>query len=104
MLKSSKKVPGLLFKEAAKDCFACHSTPHKGQFQVENDPEPCEGCHGADSFQPAVFFDHDKDSRFSLKGAHTEVPCISCHPTAKDQHGEEFVVYKTLASECQSCH
>ncbi len=79
-------------------CESCHADVHKGQFK--DVAKGCVSCHDVTSFRH-VTFDHDKNSRFPLEGAHQKVACGKCHaPTAPGQP----VKYKPLETTCRSCH
>lgn len=78
-----------------KDCVACHADPHKGQL----DAKPCEACHRTERFS-AVTFDHAKDSRFPLVGAHQKLECSKCHGA----DGKGVVRYRPLGRGCAGCH
>jgi hypothetical protein len=82
-------------------CATCHETPHGTQFAGRKDGGRCEGCHVVASFTPASGFDHDRDATFSLAGAHSSVPCASCH---RSPPGGGAVVYRPLSGKCESCH
>ncbi|HSB53107.1 MAG TPA: hypothetical protein VLD58_02080, partial [Gemmatimonadales bacterium] len=64
----------------------------------------CERCHGVDGFRPASGFDHDRDTPFALKGAHSRVECTACHSTRRTVAGRAIVVYAPLSGKCESCH
>ncbi|MBI3782241.1 MAG: cytochrome C [Deltaproteobacteria bacterium] len=73
-------------------CIGCHSSKdaHQGQFG-----HACETCHAvADWRRPT--FQHDRDTRYPLRGQHAEVRCTDCH--RGDLHAER------LATSCNSCH
>ncbi|MBW2294020.1 MAG: cytochrome C, partial [Deltaproteobacteria bacterium] len=55
----------------------------------------CEDCHKSQKWESTTF-DHDKDSRFALRGAHLKVDCVGCHRTTPSKQD-------TLAN-CRSCH
>lgn len=95
-------------------CIACHKDPHEARLGTE-----CAQCHTTRDFKekPATF-DHDR-TRYSLRGAHTEVRCASCHasgyePAAlprfascRDCHADPHGGEATLAGravDCESCH
>ncbi len=65
------KFRGLAFKQ----CSDCHTDAHGGQLKAA-----CDTCHDVEHFTPARFEleDHQK-SKFPLEGAHSAVPCTSCH-------------------------
>jgi hypothetical protein len=56
------------------------------------------------AFRPADRFDHDRDARFSLKGAHATVTCARCHFTRRSAAGKPVVVYRPVSTKCESCH
>lgn len=105
---------GFLYQEKLKSvCVACHKKDddrngHKGQFG-----EKCESCHVEKSWKTTAF-NHDRDTKYPLRGKHAEAKCESCHigslfkeklPTTciachekDDKHrGQE-------GNKCESCH
>lgn len=96
-------VPALPFDQKRSACRDCHRNPHGASFE---DPgaKDCAGCHDEQTFVPATRFNHDRDSRFPLKGAHAKVACRSCHPIATGSDGKTFVMYRPLDTACRSCH
>jgi len=97
-------LPRLPFDQGRSRCRDCHEGPHGDQFTAGKGAKECESCHDTSTFRPAVRFDHDRDAGFKLAGAHERVPCQRCHPTGSDASGKKQVLYKPLASACQSCH
>ncbi len=79
-------------------CFACHRPDdekkgHKGRYG-----EKCETCHSARGWT-IVDFDHDRDTRYRLKGAHARAKCDTCHLPNLG------AIYKTrLDTACAACH
>lgn len=73
-------------------CYACHKfdDSHQGALGSK-----CSECHSETGWKK-VEFDHDKDTKFALRGAHDKVPCRDCH-TAEEERNE-------LATDCYSCH
>ena len=88
------------FRLEASTCLDCHTktSPHGDQFAGR----ACDACHGMDSFRIETF-DHD-GTRFPLGGAHSGVPCASCHRAEKTASGTDVVVYRPLGTECRDCH
>lgn len=81
-----------------KACLDCHDDYH--QQTLGND---CLQCHNYDGFDPASKFDHG-DADFMLKGAHTNVECIECHPII-NKDGKDFQQFTDLAfNNCVDCH
>ncbi|MFH1263337.1 MAG: hypothetical protein V1495_07860 [Pseudomonadota bacterium] len=100
-------------------CLDCHPDPHKNAFGPK-----CEICHVTANWKKllmktpqGVRFDHQK-TKFSLSGAHFQVPCLTCHGptigkmTGFDQctgchnnpHGNEFQEKWNVRKECSKCH
>jgi hypothetical protein len=87
---------------ASRLCADCHQDPHLGQFNRVDGPPGCESCHGVDDWKILVF-DHNRDSRYALEGAHTRVSCGRCHP-AELQEGRVVIRYKPLPTHFRGCH
>ncbi len=93
------QIPGAL-----DHCETCHKDEHAGQLKDRGgkDVTTCTRCHQLSSFHD-VKFDHDKDSRFPLTGAHAKAQCAQCHePT--ELNGATTVRYKPLELACAACH
>ncbi|MEQ1627921.1 MAG: cytochrome c3 family protein [Nitrospira sp.] len=84
---------GLLYKDKTPtDCVACHKKDdkHKGSFG-----SVCGDCHNEQKWQN-ILFDHDRQTKYSLRGKHVGLKCDSCH---------KGHVYKDKTSpECYACH
>ena len=66
-------------QRTAGDCSGCHRDPHQGQFAAETRAgDDCAACHTTESFAQ-LRFDHTRDSRFPLTGAHSKAACAGCH-------------------------
>lgn len=91
----------LSFASPANGCAGCHATPHGTQFAERG---ACDRCHGVASFRPADRFDHERDARFSLKGAHASVACARCHLTRRSAPGKTVVMYRPISGKCETCH
>lgn len=77
------------FKGQPTSCDGCHNDFHQGELGNE-----CARCHTPTTFR-AVEFDHNRESRFPLTGAHAKNQCNQCHVEYK---------YKIRATDCASCH
>jgi hypothetical protein len=92
-----EKVPG--------QCSACHADVHLGQFAQEMQKDDCAACHKTASFTTDLRFDHDRQSRFPLEGAHRKAACGSCHLVEKIRpDAPPAVRYKPLKITCGGCH
>ena len=100
----SLKVRKLHFDNPRRKCLDCHESPHGKQFNSRKDRGVCEGCHDVRAFIPATKFDHNKDARFKLEGAHAQTPCSGCHAPQKDASGKSFTIYRPTPMNCESCH
>ena len=87
---------GFLYKEKLKtDCYACHKKDddtkgHKGRYGGK-----CETCHVEKDWR-VIVFDHNRDTKYPLRGKHVKVRCDDCHT------GD---LYKQkLRNDCFACH
>ena len=74
------------------NCYGCHKKQdeHKGKYG-----EKCETCHGEKAWKPSSF-NHDRDTKYSLRGKHIKAKCESCH---------KGTLYKEkLSATCFACH
>jgi hypothetical protein len=85
-----------LFKEAPRDCYACHTKDDKHKLKFG---ERCGACHNTRAW-PIWEFDHDKRTKYRLDGAHKKAKCESCHkqeaPKGKDS--------APVGTSCIACH
>jgi hypothetical protein len=84
------------YQNTPPECYACHQGDFEGvpdpNHVADNFSHDCTGCHTTAAWLPATY-DHNL-SQFPLTGAHTTVPCASCHANGFDN----------TASDCFSCH
>jgi hypothetical protein len=83
---------GERYKDLPSSCAACHSIQdkHAGRYG-----QKCETCHRPETWS-AISFNHDKATRFPLRGRHAMTKCDTCHTGA---------LYRDkLATTCVSCH
>jgi len=103
--KPTNPSPGLAhvdFTLAPHKCPQCHVDVHGQQFSKVGGGE-CSGCHDANKWKPSLF-NHDKQSAFSLEGAHRDVRCESCHKLTRVVDGKMILFYKPTDKECVACH
>lgn len=91
-------------------CFDCHKHDDK---HVGRYGRKCEDCHATRDWQHTVF-NHDKDTKFALKGAHKDVTCQDCHrgDIEKDKgrntcfacHQGDDVHKGKEGKKCERCH
>ncbi len=89
----------------ARQCELCHADPHRGQFVLDSAEavtNDCQRCHTPEAWN-ILTFDHNRDSRWTLDGAHQNVACNSCHKSHPDSEGS-YVIYRPLPSACSDCH
>ena len=77
------------YQKAPTGCAGCHGKDdiHKGKLG-----QACERCHNE---QGQLLFQHNRDARFRIDGAHTLLACARCHAS---------VQFKPVASTCFGCH
>jgi hypothetical protein len=83
---------GERYKDLPRACVSCHSLQdkHAGRYG-----DRCQTCH-APTRWAAISFDHDKATKFALRGAHARITCERCH--TGDLYRDK------LATTCVSCH
>jgi hypothetical protein len=98
------------YRETPKLCESCHQKDdkHKGVFGKK-----CETCHLAKSWQDTTF-NHNKDTKYQLKGKHASTKCESCHKpgnrtlklatTCYVCHKSDDKHDGTLGTNCAECH
>ncbi len=99
------------YQDTPKACYGCHSINdnHMGRFGNK-----CDSCHKENSWDDHTF-DHNKDTKFSLKGKHRSLLCNACHTEpinntnkprsqCSDCHLSEDVHKGSNGIECQVCH
>lgn len=100
---------GEVYKGVSTACNDCHAIQdvHAGRFGTK-----CQDCHSNDSWKEAKF-DHNKNTRFALAGAHAKAKCSDCHGSdthAKismacvDCHRNQDVHKAQLGNACGDCH
>jgi hypothetical protein len=92
----------IAFHDTPAACIACHEDVHGGQFGPSGDAG-CSQCHALVAWRPSIF-NHEKQSHFSLKGAHEAVPCRDCHTQTEQLDGRTVVIYRKAPSVCSDCH
>jgi hypothetical protein len=83
------------FKGAPLACVSCHDKDdqkkgHQGRFGGK-----CESCH-SDRGWKAATFDHNRDTKYPLRGLHQKVGCNTCHRAGGQP--------EKLATGCVACH
>ena len=79
-------------------CVTCHQTDYTNALTPVNHiqlafPTTCEVCHNTVAWSAGTF--NHNNTPFPLTGAHTTVPCASCHVNNN---------YTSLPTDCYSCH
>lgn len=97
-------------------CVSCHrkdddKTGHKGRYG-----DKCDTCHSAKGWKTTLF-DHNRDTKYMLKGKHVQVRCDACHVPAMGNiyqhkwdtaciacHRKDDKHKGQLGNKCDSCH
>ncbi|MDE2405119.1 MAG: cytochrome C [Sphingomonadales bacterium] len=94
----------------AKACNGCHAKDdrHKG-----GNGSDCAQCHTSRTWKQ-IAFDHDRLTRFPLRGAHRDALCAACHAqplraakpaaTCAACHAKDDRHKGANGSDCQRCH
>lgn len=93
---SCHKEPLFKGNKTPSKCYACHRKDdiHKGGLG-----EKCETCHNEEKWKTAKF-DHDKDTKYPLKGKHITTKCDACHTAEQKMPGQK----EKIATTCIGCH
>lgn len=80
------------FRDTPSACAACHKdTHHAGKLGAE-----CNRCHNPNGW-PLWRFDHDRQTKFPLTGAHKDMRCHACHTSPASTK-------VTAPATCYGCH
>jgi hypothetical protein len=102
--------PVLKTAKLATGCVDCHKADdvHKG-----GNGAACKDCHSETSWK-TVKFDHDKETKFPLRGSHKALGCHDCHhedakkvklqTTCVSCHGTRDPHKAQLGTACATCH
>lgn len=91
-----------LFRGTSTACSSCHEDEHRGQFEAY---AGCDDCHVSTSRWNVIRFDHNRQSRFQLTGAHALIDCRHCHPSESVPGTDETMLrFRPLQLECRQCH
>jgi hypothetical protein len=93
----------IVFHGAPTDCIGCHADIHGEQFPRATAGTGCLDCHVMAAWKPSVFH-HERQSSFSLKGAHDAVACQDCHKEKAMLLGRMTVIYRNAPQRCSACH
>lgn len=92
------------------ECYACHARDdaHKGAFGQD-----CARCHTETAWKGTPF-DHDRMTRFPLRGKHASAKCAACHtqpasevklsPVCGSCHAKDDAHAGKLGRDCARCH
>lgn len=82
----------LLKEKLSQACVACHrgDDVHKGALGAK-----CASCHSETSWKKTSF-NHDRDTKFALRGRHAQARCTDCH---RDPRGAD-----KPPGTCYGCH
>ncbi len=101
----------LTFKGASTTCVGCHredDKQHKGRLG-----DKCDACHATRDWKETSF-NHDRDTKYPLKGRHRTARCENCHTVTPSReklptdcnacHRKDDKHAGTLGAQCGSCH
>jgi len=103
LIVGASHAPKLELTMSSTTCASCHHNPHGAEL-TGTGKGACDRCHTLSSFTPASRFDHARDARFALQGAHATVSCVSCHRARSGTTPGTPLAYGGLSRACESCH
>jgi len=81
------------YKDTAKLCNDCHADDDVHKLRLG---PACEKCHTPNGWRQWKF-DHNKNTRFKLDGAHKKINCYACHKSPAEKGIK-------LGQSCGYCH
>lgn len=85
------------FKGAPTQCVACHRKDDQRKGHQGKYGNKCETCH-TDRDWKAIKFDHNRETKYPLKGKHALAKCSACHT------GNDLYKDKISSTRCVACH
>jgi hypothetical protein len=84
------------FQDSEMDCMSCHQNEdvHKKSLGTN-----CSRCHTPNGWK-IWEFDHNKETKYRLDGAHEKLACSGCHQEPADEKNKVFL----LPRNCFGCH
>ena len=102
---------GFLYTEKLPTaCISCHKKDdtHKTRFG-----DKCQSCHIEKDWK-IIKFDHNRDTRYTLRGKHVQTKCTSCHTGVLYRDKTQTACYACHSKDdkhkgqegkkCESCH
>jgi hypothetical protein len=91
---------GNRYKDTPKNCASCHAIKdvHGGRFGNR-----CQDCHSEKKWSKTRF-NHDRLTRFRLKGKHRQVACHACHDSGKKTLIQRNKAKRSRPRKCIDCH
>lgn len=85
--------PNERYKKITTVCYDCHRLEdvHRGRYGKK-----CQDCHREEKWS-RITFDHDRDTKYELLGAHRKAPCDACHRKGN-------IYQEKTSDQCQACH
>ncbi len=98
ILKTKIEFQKKTFLGLGTECLACHKDTHGKMFAKMK----CLDCHNMEKWKPAEGFDHNKDTRYIIRGKHIGLECAKCH---KDGQPWELLPARRVKDDgCITCH
>jgi hypothetical protein len=86
-----------IYTDTPLDCYSCHKKDDDEKGHLGRFGPKCDSCHVEKDWKTISKFDHDRDTKYPLRGKHKDTKCQDCH-TGLD-------VYKDkLKDACLTCH
>lgn len=84
-------------KKLETTCVGCHRETDQTKGHEGHYGNKCEACHTEEGWRDTIF-NHSKDTHYTLRDKHQQVPCYACHPFEKALYGQKW------ETTCISCH
>lgn len=84
------------------NCVSCHKKDDVHFFKGKFAQKDCSACHGLKEWKKDLNFDHNKDTKYKIDGAHSKVKCSECHTPKNKPSIYEWPNLKR--DSCLACH
>lgn len=95
---------GVRYFGLSPSCVSCHKKDDIHHFPGKWAKEDCNACHlSARSWTTDAHFDHAKETKYALEGAHARLQCATCHQPDPGKP-PRYTWDKLKERQCLACH
>jgi hypothetical protein len=103
-IKKAMRPQDTLYLGKNSTCVSCHKEDDPHLFKDRFAKFDCITCHSFASWNKDVLFNHSLDTKYKLKGKHTELKCNDCHLIDKKKKQFQYQWPQLSQNDCLTCH